>query len=295
MKTINGIGLIVKDLDKSAAFYKDLGFDNIQPLEIEADSLLDNITGSSCSHKGRIIFQSGARLELFQSPVLSNDQKNHMPYEAGIRHICAMSPPSDPLFYTKLLRGQYEVLTREPPAELSGSDYYYVYGWDPEGNLIELEQPKKPGLNSVLKFGHVSLATHDIRQLVTFYGALLRGEGEAADRENHIKDQPGLDNIIDNDGAENRMAWFHTPILMLEIVEYIYPKTEKCIKAEPVALGYSHFHITTTELEADHAFLASQNLPKLTEIMEDKGKRYLIASDPDGNYFTLTENTEETT
>jgi catechol 2,3-dioxygenase-like lactoylglutathione lyase family enzyme len=295
VKTIDGIGLIVKDLDKSAAFYKELGFDNIQSLEIQKDSMLDTVTGNSCFNKGIIVSQLGARLELFQSPLVSDNQKKHMPSEAGIRHICTTSPHSEFLFYKKLLQAKCEVLTRNPPVELPGSNNYYVYGWDHEENLIELEQPKKPGLVPVLKFGHVSLTTHDIRRLVSFYGTLLRGVGNAADREKHIKNQPGLDNIIDNDGTENKMAWFYTPILMLEIIEYIYPKTEKCIKAEPVALGYSHFHITTTELEADLAFLASQNLPKLTEIMEDSGIRYLIASDPDGNYFTLTESTEEMT
>ena len=103
----------------------------------------------------------------------------------GMTHTCYQSSIAKP-GYDKFVDAGTRLLTRgDKPVDIGGYGVTYAYGYDPEGNMFELEQLDSKILahsgydSSWSDLGHemwmsqVALVSHDLKKLMDFYQQVL--------------------------------------------------------------------------------------------------------------------------
>ena len=144
----------------------------------------------------------------------------------------------------------------DQPIDLGG------YAYDPDGNMIELEQldgklleragygGRGQDLDGNLWMSQVGLATHDIVGLMEFYQMVL---GFKPYRYAHVNDNDRLDDIVDIDNVDLIGGWFklNQASKVIEIWQYVSPETLEFTGQRAVtALGYS-FSIEVGDIQAE--------------------------------------------
>ncbi len=136
------------DLDRLAAFYVDvIGFEPVMSTSWSDRPIIDRIIGLPGSAARQLMLQAGnAYLELFQyeSPIGTPADPGRSPASHGYTHFCLDVSDID---------AEYERLSRSgmtfhapPPtiAELGNSRLRAIYGRDPDGNIVELQEILDP-------------------------------------------------------------------------------------------------------------------------------------------------------
>jgi glyoxylase I family protein len=139
---INHVGLSTSDLDRMVAFYRDiLGFEVRTGYEWSGSTVIDELIGVPSSAARTCVVSAGnLYLELFQylnPPTPGPGGALRQPFDRGYTHICIDVTDID---------AEHERLTaagarfnRAPPhQEMSGLKA--IYGRDPDGNIIELQE-----------------------------------------------------------------------------------------------------------------------------------------------------------
>ena len=180
----------------------------------------------------------------------------------------------------------------DQPIDLGG------YAYDPDGNMIELEQldgelleragygGSGQNLDGNLWMSQVGLATHDIEGLIEFYQMVL---GFEPYRYAHVTDNPRLDDIVDIDNVDLIGGWFklNQASKVIEIWQYVSPETLEFTGQRAVtALGYS-FSIEVGDIQAEYRRLTSLGLDFVSEPVELDGFWQVYSRDLDGNIFSL--------
>lgn len=281
---INHIGVNVKDLEKSIAFYENVFGLKASETNVYRKPLLKY---ANLNKKKALIYGPNANLEMTQFDAKGNDEI--LPFQGpGITHICYQVPSNKPV-YSKFSKAGATILSRgNNPVDLGGYGIYYTYVRDPDKILFENEQMDKPHFEQDAWIGHVAIACSSIDNMVEFYTKFL---GKTTHRRSEVlKDNPKLDAIGNTDNIRLKGAWFRTENMVFEFWEYQNPKPIAKPRNRPYnAIGYSYI-----AFEVENARYEYQRLKKLgIKILQNPSvtinKTEFKLRDPEGNLLLVQE------
>jgi len=217
------------------------------------------------------------------------------PQGPGMTHTCYQSHPDRPTFdsFEKAGAG---ILTRGGSPIDAGLGVTYAYAYDPEGNMVELEQMSwiLLGLNIGKKWARenapwmtqVALMSPDVEKLTDFYEGVLE---IAPYRTVSIGPQEGLDAIVDLDSVTIESSWFalDSQGKKMELMQYTNPVTDtRSSIPELTDLGYSYsFEVGDIQKEYERLKAKGVSFASTPIQMQDFWEVY--AHDSDGNVFSL--------
>lgn len=186
---------------------------------------------------------------------------------AGIAHVCLQTVEPDRVWRALAERG---MRWNAEPVGL-GTGYTYAYGYDLEGNLVELEGTGEPRFGRTTWLAHAAIVTPDMARSRAFYEALIGTPAHASGRYSH----PNMGRVAALEAVDARAAWIATPGLDVELWEYVTPPTEPRPPERPT--GYRRLVFACRDLAAETARLAGAGIA-----VEPEGGG-LAGRDPDGN------------
>ncbi len=302
----NHIGISVKNLDEMVAFYqKATDFEIIKREKVSQHENADKLL----AHKGiayeTVIFKApNMLLELTEFTNQQNTIPEKMlPQGPGMTHTCFQSP-SWKSGYTKFQNAQIELLSRgDSPVDLGGYGVTYAYGYDPEGNMLEMEQLgkgflKQTQMDSLFLEQHnmwmtqVAILSPNLKKLADFYQALM---GFAPNRTAKLSDSPRLDDIVNQDNIVIQATWFKMEGYgkMLELMQYEQPETPATLyKKDPTDLGYT-FSFEVGNIQQEYERMQKLGVAFLSEPLILGEFWMVFAHDIDGNVFSLRQATSK--
>jgi len=296
---INHIGLTVRNLDEMLDFYRGItGFKVLDQQEISNDPASDRLLGMKNAAYKKVVLQAPNMLfELTEFQPVQDTVIEDMPPEGpGMTHTCFQSPSWDSGYDKFIGKGLRPLSKGDHPIDIGGYGVTYAYAHDPEGNMVELEQIDqmvltKSGRDSSVLVDHplwmtqVALMSPDVDRLADFYENLL---SRTADRRAAYKNNPKLDSIANRDSMEIKAVWIKMdgPAKMMELMQYVSPKTGPSKSQKPTDLGY-HFSYETPDIRGEYLRMQKEGVELISE-PQDMGK-YLAfyARDVDGNLFAV--------
>jgi glyoxylase I family protein len=148
IRGVHHVAISTPDIDRLAAFYVDVvGFQPVMSTSWSDRPIIDRIIGLPGSAARQLMLQAGnAYLELFQyeSPAATPADPERSPADHGYTHFCLDVTDID---------AEYERLSRAgmtfhapPPSieELGNGRLRAIYGRDPDGNIVELQEILDP-------------------------------------------------------------------------------------------------------------------------------------------------------
>lgn len=298
---VNHIGLSVRDLDASLAFYqRATGFEVIRREVVHSSSAADKLFGrENVEYEIAVLEAPNMLFELIEFSHNRDTPISLMPVEGpGMTHTCFQSP-AHLSGYDKFKNAGATMLSRgDGPVDLLGQGVTYAYGYDPEGNMLELEQldfsrlggdPRnsewiEQGLD--LWMTQVALVTHDIDRLTDYYSTVL---GFNPYRTADIKDRVTFDDATDIDGVELKVVFFRMAqrSKSMEFWQYDKPQTpQPSGNRESSALGYS-YSIEVGDIQAEYARMTDLGVEFVSEPVLLGNAWQVYANDIDGNVFAL--------
>ena len=298
---INHVGLSVHNLDEMLDFYtKATGFKVIGTNEALASAELDRLFGvEDVSYRTVTLGSPSMMFELTEFAGSRDLEVQTMPvYGPGMTHTCFQSPEAES-GYDKFVRAGIRMLSRgDGPVDIGGYGVTYAYGYDPEGNMMELEQLDQNVIERIQEgqpwspeehpmwMTQVALITDDLSRLVRFYEKVL---GIKSFRQVELEDRPKIDAIGDLDDASMLIAWFRLdrPNKVLELMQYRNPETPRPgRRRSPAEPGYS-FSFEVGDIEKEYERLRALGVAFISEPVVVDDYKTVFANDPDGNVFSL--------
>ncbi len=190
---------------------------------------------------------------------------------AGIAHVCIQSTAPQRVWDELAAQG----MAWNDALVGLGTGYTYAYGYDREGNLVELEGTGEAWDGRETWLAHAAIVTPDMDRALDFYARLTGVEPHGAGRYSH----PNMGRVAALDRVDARAAWLATPGLTLELWQYIEPATEAAQPGRPT--GYRRLGFTCDDLDAVRARLAALG------VATREAEGGLLGEDPDGNPFRI--------
>lgn len=297
----NHIGISVQNLDEMLSFYQNAtGFEVVKRETVSGSTVADKLFAlHDISYETATLKGPNMLLELTQFSNQKNAVVHKMPPQGpGMTHTCYQSPDWDS-GYEKFKNAGASILSRgDEPIDLGGYGVTYAYAYDPEGNMLELEQIAKHRFNqdsvwlesNPMWMTQVALISPHLDKLEDYYERVL---SIPPFRKGNYENHPGLNDVIDRDSTAILAAWFRMDGLgkMLELMQYNNPATQKVtIKKHPTDLGYS-FSIEVDNINQEYDRLNKLGVQFLSE-PHILGEFWIVfANDIDGNVFSLRQAT----
>lgn len=189
---------------------------------------------------------------------------------AGIAHVCIQSTDPQRVWSQLADRG----MRWNDELVGLGTGYTYAYGYDREGNLVELEGTGQAWEDRESWLAHAAIVTPDMDGAMDFYARLMGVTPHGAGRYSH----PNMGRVAALERVDARAAWLATSGLTLELWHYIEPATEP-----PAArtTGYKRLGFVCGDLAGEQARLSALG------VMVRAGDGGLLGEDPDGNPFRI--------
>lgn len=301
IKGIDHIGLSVTNLDEMLAFYqKATNFPLLHRQKIKNSPAADALFAMENVELEIAVLQApNMRLELMAFSSNIGQKTEKMPFSGpGMTHTCYQSPDTAPA-YQMFKNAGADILSRgEGPVDIGGYGVTYAYAYDPEGNMLEMEQLsdtvlKRAGYDASWQaqsydmwMSQVALVSHDIERLMGFYQTVL---GFKPYRIGEYQDRPKMDDIVDHTGLHLKGGWFKMgdKPKVLELWQFKDPITpERPSPKRPADLGYS-FSIEVGDINKEYQRLKKQGVHFFSEPQRLGQSWQVYARDIDGNVFTL--------
>lgn len=298
---VNHIGLSVKDLGSMLSFYQQAsGFELLERGKVSRNRTADRLYGKkNVSYEFAVLKAPNMLLELREFSHNKNESIRWIPaIGPGMTHTCFQSPASQPGWQKFMDAGAVSLTRGGEPVDLGGYGVTYGYAYDPEGNMIELEQldgtilaragydPAWVEQNYSLWMSQVALATHDIDNLMGFYKTVL---GFEPYRVAEVKNNPKADQIVGTDNMHAIGGWFrmNNASKVLEFWQYVNPETQSFTgKRDVTSLGYS-FSLEVGDIQTEYKRLKAANVEFVSKPVKHGAFWQVYAHDPDGNVFSL--------
>lgn len=140
IRGIHHVAIHVHDMDRMLQFYKDaFGFEVVgEPFGWENDEFIDRIVAVKGSKaRGAMLKAGTCHLEIFQySEPKPNNTKGLDPFDKGYTHFCVDVTDIEEEFVRLKSLG----MTFPEPEPINVGHVITIYGRDPEGNLIEIQE-----------------------------------------------------------------------------------------------------------------------------------------------------------
>ena len=298
---INHIAISVKDLDKVLDFYTQAtGFEVIKRETVKDSVVADHLYGvKGVEYETATLKAPNMLFELTEFKHNEAIETTFMPAQGpGMTHTCFQSPQNNP-GYNKFVAAGAKVLTRgDKPVDIGGYGVTYAYAYDPEGNMMELEQLDgqllaHSGYNQAwsdqgydIWMSQVALVTHDIDRLMGYYQQVL---GFKPQRTGEYANNAKLDKIANFDGLALQGGWFrmNQKSKMMEFWQYKNPKTQQNTTIrQPGDLGYS-FSLEVTDIQKEYRRLKALGVDFVSEPQLLGEFWQVFARDPDSNVYSL--------
>jgi len=296
----NHIGLVVQDLDKMLDFYQNAtNFEVISREKISGNEAANKLFSTdSISYEIATLKCPNFLLELTQFDNQTDTIIEKMPpYGPGMTHTCYQTAEKYS-GYRKFVNAGVDMLTRgDAPVDLGGYGVTYAYAYDPEGNIVELEQmsdfiiwlkiDKDFSEQHKMWMTQVAIMTPNIERLAAFYEAVYEIEPY---RLSEYPASEVMAKVIDLDGVSLKGAWFMLDgkEKKMELFQYggAHPTPNTIYKRSPTELGYS-FSIEVLDIQKEYQRLKAKGVEFLSE-PQQLGKFWMVyANDVDGNVFSL--------
>jgi catechol 2,3-dioxygenase-like lactoylglutathione lyase family enzyme len=296
----NHIGISVNNLEEMVTFYeKATPFENVKQEKISAQANVDKLYARKNVAYERVTFRApNMLLELTEYANQKNTAPKKMPPQGpGMTHTCYQSP-SWASGYDEFKKADIDVLSRGDQAvDLGGYGVTYAYGYDPEGNMLELEQMeerfmKQTGMDSLWMRQHdmwmtqVAIMSPDLQKISDFYRGVF---DFLPNRKVKLEKMERLDDIVDIDGVELHATWFKMDGFgkMLELMQYEHPMTPDDVrKKDPTDLGYT-FSLEVKDIQQEYERMKKLGVEFLSEPQILGEFHTVFAHDIDGNVFSL--------
>ena len=294
----NHIGLSVKDLDKMLQFYQQgTDYEMIKRYRVNNKAASNKLYGmDSIVYERAILKGPNMLLELTE---FEHNQdkipKKMLPQGPGMTHTCYQSHPDRPTFDSFKKAGA-NIFSRGGIPVDNGLGVTYTYAYDPEGNIVELEQMnwlliglhigKEWAREHAPWMTQVALMSPDLPRLVEFYEKVLAIKPY---RMRSYGPHPSLDAIIDTDGVLIESAWFgiDTQGKKLEMMQYKSPVTDQITQFPQLTdLGYS-FSFEVEDIQKEYDRLKEIGLTFVSTPQEMEDFWEVMCQDIDGNIFSL--------
>lgn len=301
---VNHIGLSVRNLNASLDFYQRAsGFKLIRREVVRSNSAADKLFGyEGIEYEIAVLEAPNMLFELTEYSHNRDAPISKMPVEGpGMTHTCFQSP-AHLSGYDKFKRAGAEMLSRgDGPVDLLGAGVTYAYAYDPEGNMIELEQldfsrlggdTRNPewieqGLD--LWMTQVALVTHDIERLTDYYSKIM---GFNPYRTADIQDRVTFDEATDVDNVELKVMFFRMAqrSKSMEFWEYDNPETNQFLgNRDSTAPGYS-YSIEVGDIQAEYVRMSDLGVEFVSDPVLLGSFWQVYANDIDGNVFSLRQS-----
>ncbi|MEM1434153.1 MAG: VOC family protein [Pseudomonadota bacterium] len=139
---------------------------------------------------------------------------------------------------------------------------------------------------------HVAISTPDLEAAVAFYSGLLGFE--VVQRSGWDRDFPKADQAIGLSKTAAKMAMLQAGNAFVELWEYSNPTPEDRT-ARPCDLGYPHFALQVTDIDAEYARLSAGGMKFVGEVVDFGSSSAIYGRDPFGNVIELYEIRDEST
>ena len=288
IKGINRVGLSVKNLDESVAFYSDgMQFKEVKRCSESGNDKAEKKSDLSKKVRKSSILQGiNCFLELMEFKGAESQDLSKMPIQGpGITHICYQASKNKPI-YEKVKTLSAKIVSRGNQPIDRGFGYTYSYARDLNNIMFEMEHLEKPPFKEDVIVGHVALVTPDMDRLVKFYTQLLGIEPHT--RRDSINNNPKLDDIANIDGLKMRATWFKTGSVGLEMWSFENPKTNEVKTPSPYhQIGYNKVIFEVENIESEYKRLKDLGMIFLSEPSVNQGDTIIYIRDPDGNLIGL--------
>ena len=298
---VNHIGLSVRNLDASLDFYqRATGFKVVRREVVRNNSAADKLYGyEGVEYEVAVLEAPNMLFELREFRHNRDQPISKMPVQGpGMTHTCFQSP-AHLSGYDKFKRAGAEILSRgNGPVDLLGAGVTYAYAYDPEGNMVELEQldfdrlggdPRNPEWieeGRDLWMTQVALVTHDIERFTNYYSEIM---GFNPYRAADIEDRVTFDDATDVDDVSLKVVFFRMAqrSKSMEFWEYVNPETPQFTgNRDSTALGYS-YSIEVSDIQAEYARMSDLGVEFVSEPVLLGDSWQVHANDIDGNVFAL--------
>lgn len=298
---INHIGLSVKNLDKALAYYqKATNFSLIKREKVAGNNNANALFGVPDIEYERAVLKAPNMLfELTEFKINKNVALPNIPVQGpGMTHTCFQSSSSSS-GYDKFISADTKMLTKgTSPVDIGGYGVTYAYGYDPEGNMFELEQLDGALLahsgydNSWGELGYdmwmsqVAIVTHDIERLMSFYERVL---GFKPYRKGNYANNPKLDKIANVKNLSLKAGSFklNDKSKVMEFWQYQNPKTQAATKSRnTTSLGYS-YSLEVSDIQKEYQRLLAEGVEFISQPKRLGEFWQVFAKDVDGNIFSL--------
>lgn len=298
---LNHIGLSVKDLDSTLAFYQEAtDFELVSRETVSKSNDADRLFGhQDITYEVAVLKAPNMLFELTEFSHNQQASARRMPPQGpGMTHTCFQSPSEDPGWAKFIKAGATPLSRGGEPVDLGGYGVTYGYAYDPEGNMMELEQldvkvlsrvgydKTWQDLGEVMWMSQVALATHDIDRLMDFYRDVL---GFKPYRKAELSDNVRADEIANIDNLHIKGGWFrlNETSKVMEFWQYLNPVTPEFEGARKVTdLGYS-FSLEVTDIEKEYQRLTDLGLKFVSKPVRLGEFWQAYTRDLDGNIFSL--------
>ncbi len=144
IRGIHHTAISTPNLDRLAAFYIDVvGFEQVMATQWSDRPIIDRILGLPGSAARQVMLRAGnAYFELFEysAPVGRPADPIRAPSDHGYTHICLDVTDID-AEYERLKAGGMQFHSAPPTtAEIGSRGLRAIYGRDPDGNIVELQE-----------------------------------------------------------------------------------------------------------------------------------------------------------
>lgn len=291
IKGIHHIGASVPNLDETVRFYQEaVDLPQLGLRETADSAAADRVTGlQNVRCRATFLEATTTYLELFEFASPQPSPPKIMPvYGPGITHVCFQSPETDPAF-EKFKQQRMEMVSRgDRPVRLNPQrGITYAYARDPAANMFEMEQWVEPPRPFPIWIAHVAFVSPDIQRLTDFYSQVVMGM-EKSPEIRRIKGIPNLDVVGNIDNGDLYGTWIPTPNILIEIWQYINPKTpNERVNGSLETLGYTHVCFEVDDVAAEYERLSRHGVPFISEPYQTPSSVVVFGRDPDGNLFEL--------
>jgi len=295
----NHIGISVKNLDEMLAFYqRATDYKLLKRKAVGATEAVETLYGEKgIQYETAILKGPNMLLELTEFNPLSDSEIHKMPPQGpGMTHTCYQTPGSNS-GYSKFKKAGVNMISRgDEPIDLAGMGMTYAYGYDPEGNIVELEQMSETLVKLQIGAGYakqnpmwmtqVALMSPDLPRLIEYYEKFLAIKPYRI--TNGIKNPKG-DAIVNIDNTIIDAAWFGLDAQgkKLELMQYVNPPTSTNLPSKKITdFGYTFsFEVLDIQKEYDRLKKLGIDFVSEPQLLEDFWT--VFARDVDGNIFSL--------